>query len=263
MEKHILIFQDMITVIYSSIKMDEIETRDAIHAHEELITKEVCISGDVDEQSIIDAHKLVVEGTTHEDSTQFSKYAEIYMHQGTLRCHEAKVTLLDGGEIHATSVSVDTAIGGSIYAQDVTIKHLTSNIKIYASHSISIEHISGANNLLSINYKNVPILVSKIDLIHDDIDDLEISLQKAKKDNSTLQIKIQEEIDRLNKEILQIKNSANSAKITIQKPISTKNTINFELDNTQSVYYETTKQKYTPFYIETTDNTIILHPTQK
>ena len=76
------------------------------------------------EDTIIDAHTLKIDGITHKDSTQYTKTATIYTHQGVLRCHEANITLLDDGEVHATDVIIDTMIGGSIYAQNVTIKHL-------------------------------------------------------------------------------------------------------------------------------------------
>ena len=232
-----------------------------VQKKEELITSEVCILGDVHEESMIDAYKLTVEGTTSEGSLQYSKYANIYMHQGTLRCHDAKITLLDFGSVHATTVHADTVIGGEIYAQDVTIKHLKGNATVYASNSIAIEHISGKDNKLFINYKEVPILMSKIELIQDDIEELTTSLEQAKKDNSSLEKEIEVEIKRLHQEIEIIQSSTKNAKITIEKPVKTKNMITFQIDDSNVISFETQKETYSAFFLSSQEGRITLQPT--
>lgn len=236
-------------------------TLNELEKEKELIEDNIHIINDVQENTIIDSHVLQIDGISHKDSTQFSKYASIYTHQGTLRCHEANITLLDDGEVHATDVKIDTAIGGSIYAQSVTIKHLTGDVKIYASKSIDIEFISGKNNTLTINYQNVPILMSKIDLINDDLDELSTSLFQAKKDNSSLEEEIQREIERLKKELQDIEQSTKTANIKILKPVKTSNTISFKIDALNEISFETTKEQYTPFHLEFNNNTVTLKPT--
>ena len=221
------------------------------------------ISGDVLAHSIIDTNRLNVDGTTHVDSTQFAKYAKINTHKGVLRCHEATINLLDHGEVHATTVIVDTATGGSIYAQDIKIKHITDNVNIYASNSINIEFISGDNNNLYIDYEEIPILVSKIDLIKDDIEDLELSLDNAKRDNSSLEKDIDKEIFRLNAELQRIENSSKTAKISIKNTLEGSATIIFNIDDENEIVFETKKEKYSTFELETIKNKIILHPTQQ
>lgn len=243
--------------------MSEQLTISSLGESEELSADEVTISGDVCQESILDAHKLTVKGTTHQDSTQFSKFANIHTHKGTLRCHEAKITLLDEGEVHATSLIVDTVSGGEIYAQDVTIKHLLNNTSIYASHSITIENINGENNTLKINYKEIPILVSKIDLIDDDIEELAFSLEKAKRDNSLLEKDIKIEIKNLQIEKDKIINSSQTAKITITKEITTQNTISFQINQEEEISYTTEVGLYTPFSLKFSQNTITLYPTQE
>lgn len=243
--------------------MSNTESRTHIEKAEELICAEAIITGDVYEESIVDTHKLIIEGKTHKNSTQFSKYAQINTHQGTLRCHEAKITLVDNGEIHATTVSADTVNSGSIYAQDVFIKHLMGNATIYASNSITIEHMSGENNKLFINYEKIPILISKIDLIEDDIQELNASLEKAKEDNSTLEKEIEIELSRLEEEISTIKNSTKYAKITIEKPIKTKNRITFEINSDKVITYETEEGSFSPFYLDFKEKTITLKPTSQ
>lgn len=231
--------------------------------NEEIICESLHLSGDVKQESIIDAVRLKVEGITRKGSSQYVKFADIHTHQGNLRCHDAKVTLLDGGEIHASTVHLDTSIGGEIYAQNVTIKHLSSDTKIYASHSITIEHVSGGSNQLTINYKDVPILVSKIDLINDDIKELESALQKARKNNSTTEKDINNEIKRLSKELDGIINSTNTAKITIKKKLGGVNSISFHLNDGNILSSTLQKESYTPFYLSFEDSIVTLHPTQE
>jgi len=229
----------------------------------ELECDDANISGDVLSHSIIDTNTLNIDGTTHIDSTQFAKYAKINTHKGVLRCHEATINLLDNGEVHATTVIVDTATGGSIYAQDVKIKHITDNVNIYASNSIDIELISGNNNKLYIDYEEVPILVSKIDLIKDDVQELELSFKKAKRDNSSLEKDISNEMLRLKIELEKIENSSKTAKISIQKPLQGSATISFNIDDENQIVFETKKEKYSTFELEITQNKVTLHPTQQ
>lgn len=227
----------------------------------ELICQSVHVQKDVHEESIIDTRDLLVEGTTHQNTTQFSKHAKINVHQGLLRCHDADINLLDGGEVHATKVTIDSVQSGSIYAQDVIINKLSSNVDIYASKSISINTINGTGNTLCINYMEIPILMSKIDLIQDDIEELETSLYKAQKNNSSLEKGIKVELSRLQESLLEIQNSNKLAKVSIKEALNGKNTINFTIDQETSIRFQTNSQKYSPFYLEYTQDKIILHPT--
>ena len=228
----------------------------------ELICNDVKIFGDVHPQSIIDSHKLIVQGVVHENSTQFSKYATIHEHKGSIRCHEAKIDILSGGEVHASNVTIDNCISGKIYAQNVLIQNLESNVTIYASNSIVINQINGAHNTLCIDYKKVPITVSKIDLIQDDIKELIYLLKDAQKNNSLTLKDIQKEISRLEHELQDISNATMLAKIDIQEPLQSPNTICFQL-NQNKICYTTQKKHYSTFYLEEKNKQILLHPTKE
>ncbi len=242
--------------------MEYIDSTDEIAQEEEIISESIHISGDVHQGSIIDSNQLLVSGTTHKGSTQFSKYADIHTHQGLLRCHEASIKFLDTGEVHATTVNIDTATSASIYAQDVSINNLGNDVKIYASNSITINSINGKNNHLSIDYTSIPILISKIELIAEDIKDLELSLYKARKDHSFLEVEIETEITNLKKSLFKIKNSTKTAKISIKDIIKEINYINFKIDDTHNISCQTQKLQYSPFYLQYQEDTITLHPTQ-
>lgn len=233
---------------------------DNVSPEQEIICETIRVTDDVGSNSIIDAVQLEVEGTTQEDSKQFVKNALIHTHKGYLRCHDAKITLLDGGEVHASHVHVDTCINAEIYAQDVFIQHLTNNSRIYASNSITIEHISGSSNNLKISYRDVPIIMSKIDLIQDDISELEDALQKS---NEASAKEIALEISRLQEELDGIFHSVKNAKITIRKKVNASNTIIFQIDPYNFISYETKKNEYKPFCLEYNDSTITLFPAQE
>lgn len=228
----------------------------------ELICEDVHVFGDVYEKSIIDAHHLIVEGTVHSNTSQFSKYAKIHEHKGTLRCHEATISILNGGEVHASSVTIEKCLGGEIFAQDVTIDTLFSDLTIYASRSIKINSVNGSNNSFHINYQKVPILVSKLELIDEDIEELHFLLNKAKHSNTLTQKEIEDEIEKLQIQKKEITHSIYTAKISIKNEIKEKNFICFYFDEKNTITYTTNTMQYQDFYLEFKKNHIILHPTQ-
>ena len=65
--------------------------------------------------------------------------------------------------------------GGTIYAENVTVDHVKNNLKIYASNSITIKHVSGEDNFFKINYKDIPTLNSKYNFIEKEIELLRAS----------------------------------------------------------------------------------------
>lgn len=238
-------------------------TIDSVGEGVELVSERIDINGHVGAKSIIEAQYLNIAGATHQDSTQYAKYANINRHKGTLRCHKAKIKLLEGGEVHATSVNIETSLGGSIYAQDVYITHVKSNLKIFASNSITIKVISGEDNKLKINYKDIPILISKIELINDDIEDLNFSLEEAQRHNSSMTNEIKNQIKSLKEEILKIKDSSKRATISIKEPLRGLNEITFRIDNKNELTFKTEALQYQPFYLEIDGDKITLHPTTK
>ena len=237
--------------------------KDSVGEGVKLVSETINVSGHIGANSIIESINLKIDGATHKDSTQYAKYATINRHKGKLRCKEAKINLLEGGEVHATSANIQTCLGGSIYAQDVKIRHVKNNLKVYASNSISINLISGEDNKLKINYKDVPILISKIKFIKEEIEELEFSLEEANRHNSSIVNGIKSEIKKLKQEILDIQNSVNRAKISIEKPLIGLNTIIFSIDDENEITFKTNSKEYTPFYLEITEDKITLHPTNQ
>ncbi|WP_457746679.1 flagellar assembly protein A [Sulfurimonas sp.] len=238
-------------------------TKDSVGEGVELKSETINIEGFVGANSVLEAINLDIKGATHQDSSQYAKFAKINRHKGTLRCHEAKVALLEGGVIHATKVDVEASLSGSIYAQDVTIGHVKSNLKIYASNSITIRLVSGEDNTFTINYRDIPVLQSKIELIQRDIEELREKLSQAKR-HSLEKVKIfQDKINLLKEEQKAIQSSYKDAKISVEQPFVGLNHIIFTIDNEHKIHYKTQARLYTPFYLEVQDNTVTLHPVAK
>lgn len=171
--------------------------RDSIGEGVSLKSQTIHVDGFVGAKSVLETVNLSIDGATHQDSTQFAKFAKINRHKGVLRCHQAKIGLLEGGEIHATKVEIEACLGGTIYAKDVIIGQVKNNLKVYASNSITINHISGEDNLLQIGYENIPILKSNVEFLDKEIEDLKYKLDQATRHNPAEANAIKKEIQSL------------------------------------------------------------------
>jgi hypothetical protein len=237
--------------------------RDTIKEGVTLISERIHVDGFVGAKSRLEAVTLEIDGATHQDSAQYAKYATINRHKGTLRCHEGKIKLLDGGVVYATTVDIESSIGGAIYAQDVTIGHVKNNLKVYASNSITVRLVSGEDNLFKINYRDIPILQSKIKFIENDLKELKYKLEEAKRHSLSRVEEIEKEIQNLKSEKKAIQNSYQTAKITVKEPFKGLNNIVFTIDDTHQIAYKTDAKAYPPFYLEIKENIITLHPVAK
>lgn len=237
--------------------------RDSVGEGVTLKSESIHINGFVGAKSILKAKELTIDGATHQNSLQYAKFANINRHKGKLRCHHAKIKLLEGGEVHATDAEVESSLGGVIYAKNVTIGHVKSNLKVYASNSITIRLISGEDNLLQINYKEISILQSEIEHISREIEDLKYNLEQATRHNKEDIAPIKEQIKTKKAQIQKIILSYKIAKITIEQPCRGLNTISFVIDENHQITYKTEAKEYTPFYLEFHEDKITLLPVKK
>ena len=238
-------------------------TKDSIGEGVELTSETIHVQGHVGAHSTLMAVHLDVQGATHQDSSQYAKFATINRHKGMLRCHEAKIKLLEGGVVHASKVEIDACLNGTVYAQDVVIKNVKSNLKVYASNSITIRLVSGENNIFAIDYTKVPILKRKLELFDEEIAEFEYYLDEAKRHSPQKIEELQEKIKQAKEEQEKITNSAKQARITIEQPLKGINTILFSIDPQHQLLYKTDAREYEPFYLLQEDEKITLHPTSK
>ena len=223
---------------------------DSIGEGVELVSESIHVTGHVGANSLLEASSLKIDGATHQDSSQLSKDAFINRHKGTLRCHKAKINLLEGGQVNATYVEIDTCLGGSIYAEDVVIGHVKSNLKIYASNSITIGRVSGEDNLFKMSYKDIPILESKLKYIKSDIGDLKYELSEAKRHHEKRVPAIQEEIKDLQKSQDAIVYSYKNATINVENAFTGLNNIVFTIDANHEIVFKTQEQSYETFKLK-------------
>lgn len=229
----------------------------------ELTSEIIHINGHVGAKSTLRAVKLTIDGATHQDSYQEAKFANINRHKGHLRCHDAKINLLEGGEIHATNVDIQNSLSGTIYAENVTIHQVKNNLKIYASNSITIDIVSGEDNLFKINYKDIPTLISKYNYLSQEMEDLKYKLEGAKKHSLSQVPALKDKIDELKIAQDKITNSTMSAKIIIKNSFRGLNTVIFTLNNGEELIFKTEAITYEPFYIVESQEYLTLHPTNK
>lgn len=237
--------------------------KDSIGEGVQLTSETIHVNGHVGASSILEAVNLEILGATHQDSTQLAKYATINRHKGRLRCHEAKIALLEGGEVHATKVEIDACLSGSIFAKDVIIGNVKNNLKVYASHSIKIKNVSGENNLFKINYRDVPILLSRLEYIQKDRNELKYALEEATRHHPKKVATLKDEMLLLKKQESSIINSFKEATIHVERPFKGLNTIIFTIDDKHEIVYKTQEKEYSAFYLEVTPEKITLHPTNK
>lgn len=238
-------------------------TLDSLGEGVNLTSEVIHIAGHVGAKSTLKAVNLTIDGATHQDSLQEARFAMINRHKGKLRCHSAKIKLLEGGEVRATNVEIDSCMGGTIYAETVTIGQVKNNLKVYASSSITIRLVSGENNLFKISYKDIPTLNSRFNYLASEIEDLKYTLEGALKHSLSQVSIIKEEIQKIKLQQDKIVDCVKTAKITIKEPFMGINTIAFVIDANNELTFKTEEKLYDSFYLEESDSEITLHPTNK
>lgn len=237
-------------------------TQDSIGEGVELTSETIHVEGFVGSNSILNATHLIIDGATHQSSHQSAKYAKINRHKGTIRAHKVDIKLLEGGTVYATTANIDDCLNGTIYANDVNITNVKSNLKVYASNSITITLVSGEDNLFNIDYKKIPILSKKLEFIEDDLEDLKYHLEEAKRHTPDKIDNLELEIQKLKDAKDSIHNSIHESYILIKKPLRGLNTVTFTLSDLKEIIYKTDSKKYEKFYLEIEDETVTLQPVQ-
>jgi len=237
--------------------------KDSIGEGVHLQSEVIHITGHVGSKSVLEALNLQIDGATHKSSVQYAKDALINRHKGTLRSNTAKIKLLEGGVVHASKVDVEVALGGHIYAEDVTITQVKSYLKVYASNSITINLVSGEDNIFKINYKDIPIMTNKMKYLENEIGDLKYKLEAADRNAHTQIPYLKRQIKDIRAKQDQIRNTTLNAKITIQKPLRGLNTIVFTLESDDEIVYKTDARLYKPFFVELNEDILTLQPVNK
>ena len=236
-------------------------TEDSVGEGVHLTSETIHISGHIADKAKLEAKTLVVDGATHTGSRLFAREATINRHKGVLRCHKARIKLLEGGEVHATFVHIDGALGGTVYAEHVTLTNVKHHLKVYAIGSITVENLGGEDNYFTIDYRKIPIIKSRLEYIEEDIDELRYYLDEAKRNREQDVPKISKQIATLREEADTIKESSFNATVTIKNRVNGHNTITFALPKNKEITYKTREgMKYEPFTLQRHDGEVTLLP---
>ncbi len=226
-----------------------------------LTSETIHISGYVADKAKLEAKNLFIDGASHNGAKLFARNATINRHKGILRCHKANIKLLEGGEVHATNVVIEAALGGTVYGENVIVKSVKHNLKVYATKSITIEKLTGEDNLFVIDYKEVPVIKSRLNFIEEDIDNYRYQLDEAKRHREQDVPKINKKITELKRELEEIKYCAFDATITIKEKVNGINRIIFALPKNKELTFRTRENmQYEPFHVTHTDTRATLEP---
>ena len=238
-------------------------TKDSVGEGVHLTSETIHISGHIADKAKLEARTLIIDGATHTGSSLFAHEATINRHKGVLRCHKATIKLLEGGEVHASYVHIDAALGGTVYADHVTLGTVKHHLKVYATQSITVEEVRGEDNKFVIDYRQIPIIKSRLEYIEEDIDELRYHLDEAKRFREQDVPKISKKIVALREEADTIKESSFHATVTLKNRQVGLNTITFALPKKKEITYKTREgMKYEPFRLERNadEDEVTLHP---
>ena len=236
-------------------------TEDSVGEGVHLTSETIHISGHIADKAKLEAKTLVVDGATHNGSRLFAREATINRHKGVLRCHKAHIKLLEGGEVHGTYVHIDGALGGTVYAEHVSLGNVKHHLKVYAIGSITVEKLAGEDNYFTIDYRKIPIIKSRLEYIEEDIDELRYYLDEAKRNREQDVPKISKQIAALREEADTLKESSFHATITIKNRLNGLNTVTFALPKNKEISYKTREgMKYEPFTLQRHDDEVTLQP---
>jgi hypothetical protein len=159
---------------------EENKEKDAIGTGLSVTVATLNVNGNIGDKAKITAKEVDIGGQTHQTSTIVCDKAKIATHKGFVQAEEVEVDSLEAGVIEAEVARVKNAIGGVIYAREVYIENLSSNIKIYSSKKIEVEHINGSENLFVVDFNGYKEDVKEIDETKDDIKNFSQNVEHLK-----------------------------------------------------------------------------------
>ncbi|MCW1360310.1 DUF342 domain-containing protein [Campylobacter jejuni] len=164
------------------------ELDDAVKSGVSIKCEELNIDGSVAQNTILNAKKLALRGTTHTQTKIFAKDAKINTHRGYFEGENVEIDLLENGHIKAKTVKINKSLGGTIEAENIFITTLMSNNTIAFNKSVIFEICEGNNNkfLAQISKNEVDFeeqlnqLTKQIHELNLELEPLKTSMQNSK-----------------------------------------------------------------------------------
>ncbi len=154
---------------------------DAVGPGVEIDTFEINIAGSVANNAKIKAQKAQIKGQTHQSSYVEANSLQIHLHKGKAEGDIVEIDILEGGIVYADSVRVKQFNGGEVHAQRVYIGEVTNNAKVYASHHIEIDKITGNGNLFVVDAAAQRNFQEKFEVLSQKLSDVNYKLKKLPK----------------------------------------------------------------------------------
>ncbi len=154
---------------------------DAVGPGVEIDTFEINIAGSVANNAKIKAQKAQIKGQTHQSSYVEANSLQIHLHKGKAEGDIVEINILEGGIVYADSVRVKQFNGGEVHAQRVYIGEITNNAKVYASHHIEIDKITGNGNLFVVDAAAQRNFQEKFEVLSQKLSDVNYKLKKLPK----------------------------------------------------------------------------------
>ncbi|MBA1437406.1 MAG: DUF342 domain-containing protein [Epsilonproteobacteria bacterium] len=152
--------------------------KDAVGTGMFVEVSEIDIDGNVGSNAKVIAKKAKIGGQTHQSSFVKADELDINVHKGNAEGQGIHITRLEHGHIKGEDVDVTQALGGVIFAKNITLDVCTSHVKATATKKIEINKLHGSENIFTID----PVLS----------DDAQKSLQDNEEKAKELKIEIRE-----------------------------------------------------------------------
>ncbi len=164
--------------MHTSVRVTENHSlKEALGDGAKIEANSVEIAGNIGSASEVRAHTAAIKGQTHQNSKVFADEIHIEVHKGYAEGDEVNITRLEVGIVRAKKVNIAHAYGGKIYAQEIYIDQLYSNLHAYASQKIEIAHLAGEDNKFTLTPLAYFKQTSRIEAILSDIKALEETLK--------------------------------------------------------------------------------------
>ena len=130
-------------------------TRDAVGAGMSVEANEINVEGNVAQNALIKANKVVIGGQTHSKSHIEAKEAKIAVHIGSFDGDLVEIDRLENGRVKAKTAIIKSVLGGEIIAERVEIGILASNSSIIIAETLEIKQLKGVNNKILVDFSMV------------------------------------------------------------------------------------------------------------
>jgi len=170
------------TLNVSSVSFDD----DSVAPNMAIESKIVNVQGSVGAGATVSGEEVSIKGQTHQSAIIRGDKVYVKRNKGQIFAKDVIVDVLEGGVVVAEKISVRNALGGDIKGAVVLVALCGSNIKIFATDSITVERIGGGGSIFTIDAQSYSDTMGDIERIKVEIDMSEKEKVRLEKKRATL-----------------------------------------------------------------------------